>query len=888
MPGRTEMETAVPAAKAPDPLSSPAAPVSGLTLLSGAGVRDGRLTPAQARMLAPLIGNRALGRVLAREPVAEEKSIVKGPKAYVPTKQYEASYKWKLGDTRSFSLKLTFARWDDNMDTKALKLGGLEKEWTEQQPEGEQRTGAVKAGLSLFEQKSVREQAATGVGNKMQAALSNFEVSGDPIFPGVNFKFNVKTLEYQINRAKQESDLNLITVSGSLEGNITEFVQQYLDVPLDQRAKWRVVVAGEFKWVPSYEDIGRIKSLWKANKVLEAEAKAIKETAEKLRQVEWRRKDMARDLKRARSQVDYLQQQLDEAPENLKRLRAERLERAKGRLTHLEARDRELKEAGDKLSDALKKSKKNMDEAAEAAAKATKGMKGKIGKQVAKTMAKQSAKAVGKFLAKAIPIVNVLSTIYDLYELGKELDQWRRGGKWDPFGDDDGGAAGDGAGEEGGTGPAGASGPPGGGDAGGSGVPDGSVPATDGGAGGDGSGRDGGNSGGTGGTGGDTGAGGGDAGVGPDPTGDVPADASKAPDPALHEKAKSVLDIVRGTEVPLDADVASQLDSIVPKGLTDAQLAELRTRIEKIKGEGISDPYEIIGRIHQEIDRVVSGEPPTEVTINGKRSAEQSKPGTPPAVPTEALTGKPGKRGDKAAEGKPGAGKAAEGAAGDGKAPATKPKKTEPPKSIKPSIPPGYFLWSTSTNEVVLPPDKRDELLGMEFSLGGGLVVGITDITLQNEKYDELTLVTLGFEVIVLNAPRGAGPDYPWKPGTTRFYSERAARDLKSGTFEQIEDAPSQQAAFADALTYEKGKLRLTREGTTIDWPGAKLRIDGLAGEPDVRSDDKKEIHSVPFLITPTEVTGRAMIVTGDGPIQLVKDVQVVVRVEVTVTKSKP
>jgi hypothetical protein len=348
MPGGTEVETSQEPAPSEVPALSAAPAAETFPALAGAGARDASLGVARARALAPLIGNRAMAQVLARDPVADTETAkggVKGPSLNRPTMQWEASFKREVGKAKNKSIsgKLTFARWGDSTDTKAVKLGGAEVEWTEQQEEGEQRTGAIKGGLSLFEQKAVREQAAGKVAHKLQSTLANLEVGGDPIWPGVNFKFNLKALEYQINHTKKETDLNLLTVSGALEGNITEWVQQAMDIPVKERAHWRVVVAGEFKWVPSYEELARIKTLWKSNKIIEAEAKAIKETAEKLRQVEWRRNDMSRELKRGRSQVEYLEKQLKEGGEKLAKIRGERLERAKKRLADLEGRDKKLR-----------------------------------------------------------------------------------------------------------------------------------------------------------------------------------------------------------------------------------------------------------------------------------------------------------------------------------------------------------------------------------------------------------------------------------------------------------------------------------------------------------------------------------------------------------------
>jgi hypothetical protein len=44
----------------------------------------------------------------------------------------------------------------------------------------------------------------------------------------------------------------------------------------------------------------------------------------------------------------------------------------------------------------------------------------------------------------------------------------------------------------------------------------------------------------------------------------------------------------------------------------------------------------IVGRIHEEIDRVAAGEPAIEVMIGGKRRTDLSIPGTPPATSAAA------------------------------------------------------------------------------------------------------------------------------------------------------------------------------------------------------------------------------------------------------------
>jgi hypothetical protein len=854
------------------------------------GLHDGRPAPTPGGVLAlqRVAGNRAVGAyldrakhiqgsVLARTPKElEEKPILMGPEIHRPTMQLEVSIKHESpkDKSKSFSGKVTFARWGDMTDTKSIKLGSVGKEWTEEQPEGEQRLRAVKGVASLFEQKATREYAAGKVAQKVTSTLANLELASDPLIPGWNFKFNLKALEYQIKGAKLERDLNLLTVSGTVEANVTEFVSQLMHIPLSDRVKWRVVLAAEFKWVPSAGDLARIKDIWKSGKVIEAEAKVFAETTEKLREIDWHRKDIARNLKRERGQVERLQKLVDEATHGTGRRRGEQLQRAKDRLAKLELRDRELREAGETLKEALDECTAKLEEARATMAVAYGRMKGRFGQTVGRMMARRSWKIAGALLARAIPILNAVSALMDVVEVAHNVDKWRRNGEWTPFGSgEDSGEMSADEGEPGGS----ASGV----EPGGSAAEGAETGSTEGVPGGDPSAPEGstgagqaapGDSTGTGtGSGGAGGAGGAHDGA-PADTGLLvpavpgsapgPAAARPAADPELGEAARSVFEIVRGNEIPLTPEVASQLDSIVPERLTDVQLAELRRRIEKIKGEGLSDPYDIVGRIHEEVDRVVKGEPPVEVFVDGKKIEEESTPGTPPVGETM-----PG--------------------AATGQAPAEAPD-SEPPKTIRPSIPTGFFEWDPTAKELVLPADRRDELLGREFPLGGGLVVGVDDFTLENEKFPGFTMMSLTLDVVVLNTPRGADPDYPWKPGDKESYTDRAAHSHDSTSLTPIEDAPAQQAAFREALNYANGKFTLARKGATIDWPGATLRIDGLAGEPTVRADAKREIHTVAFLVTPTQVSDpQAMVVTGDGPIVLKPDVQVTIRATFTIENGK-
>jgi hypothetical protein len=348
----------------------------------------------------------------------------------------------------------------------------------------------------------------------------------------------------------------------------------------------------------------------------------------------------------------------------------------------------------------------------------------------------------------------------------------------------------------------------------------------------------------------------------------------------LHEQAKSVYEMVKGKQVKLDPEHARQLDSIVPKDLTPAQLAELEKRIEKLKGEGIEDPYEIIGRIHEEIERVVKGEPAVEVTVDGERRADLSTPATPPVVPTEPAEASPDGAVPDAKKKKPKA------------KTKQKPAKGKPadkaPKSLMPSIPAGFFHWDDSAKEWVLPPDMREELLATNFAVGGGLIVAITEVQLSHQKTPEFTLGTFTFEVMVFDIPEKAGKDYPWKMGDTRSYTERYAMDLKSGQVLNVIEEAAAQAGFEEALSFSGGRFSLKRKGATVKWPGATLRVDDIADSGTLLSSGKdKDIYAVRLLVTPTSVTDPdAGVVTGEGPVRFKQGEQVTIRLEISVAKQ--
>jgi hypothetical protein len=291
-------EEAPARAAAAGPIGSPQAL---LELQATAGNRAVRQLIAARRAGAPpppeaprMIARDPPEATLEKETPKEEKSVLKG-KASGPTSQKEFAWKKKIGTNKSISFKLTFAR---TKDTKVLK--------------GSAEGDTFKGALSLWELKSVREKCGGEVAHKIQASLAQAEGTAE-LLPGLIIKVNAKLLEYQMDRVKKESELNFLTVSGSIEGNITEWANLFAGIPEADRSKIKVTVAGEFKWTPSAGDLARLKDIWKHNDTIRREAKVLAENAKKLEDVEKKRKALDKRLKDARKEADDLRRKANKA-----------------------------------------------------------------------------------------------------------------------------------------------------------------------------------------------------------------------------------------------------------------------------------------------------------------------------------------------------------------------------------------------------------------------------------------------------------------------------------------------------------------------------------------------------------------------------------------------
>ena len=87
-----------------------------------------------------------------------------------------------------------------------------------------------------------------------------------------------------------------------------------------------------------------------------------------------------------------------------------------------------------------------------------------------------------------------------------------------------------------------------------------------------------------------------------------PAAPVLPPAPPLHAGAQSVAEALKNGGIQLDKDQVWQLEDVIPKDFTADQMKELLKRLEAMKGgTGAQDPYELIGNIQAEVEKVRRG-----------------------------------------------------------------------------------------------------------------------------------------------------------------------------------------------------------------------------------------------------------------------------------------
>ena len=189
-----------------------------------------------------------------------------------------------------------------------------------------------------------------------------------------------------------------------------------------RRSKWKIIASGEAKLAPSLADLARVRDMWKAKREMKASAQAIEAAAKRADVVQ-------KELKAAESRIQTLEKELKQFQgygKQQKKLYAtkEAFHEAKASSRRssprsappgrAEAEKKALKQTLKAQTAALKKATGVMHRAAT-------GLKSKAGRAMGEGLATQAAQTVARFLAKVIPIVNIISTLWDLTDRRRPL-----------------------------------------------------------------------------------------------------------------------------------------------------------------------------------------------------------------------------------------------------------------------------------------------------------------------------------------------------------------------------------------------------------------------------------------------------------------------------------
>ena len=225
------------------------------------------------------------------------------------------------------------------------------------------------------------------------------------------------------------------------------------------------------------------------------------------------------------------------------------------------------------------------------------GVNGRVGKKAARRMGKALAKRAAKLVAKFVPVLNLISTAADVYEVISWFRDWQKSGFNLPSFDGEGEADGEGFADSG----------AGGGDAG-DGAGDAGAPGVGADAGADGAGDA------TDGTG-DRVDGEGAAAPG---AGTVASTAPGADAAAPHPRADELVrQMRRGGGVALNREQVAALARIVPRDLTDEQFDALRVRLLDDGGRRrrSTDPYDLLAMVDEAVRDLTA--PSVTVMVDG-------------------------------------------------------------------------------------------------------------------------------------------------------------------------------------------------------------------------------------------------------------------------------
>ena len=428
--GRELMRTPAQVVGAHDLSNAPPEPALGEPA-AGAPIARGGMAALRDPRVRGAIGNRAVGRVLSRQPAPPPTKKKPEPKSgaefHIPGGQYEYAYKIKWGRA-SASFKST-ASWQPG---KAVKMAG---------PGG--------TNISVLEDKRSWEREGTNFGMKVIEAAAKMDKEVGHLGP-VTIKLNVKALEAAVGTkdGKPNLDLNLLTASFTAEGDIADEYRKEFGITKDVAPTLKLVLTGEGKVALKAGDLLKLTEFVKAKqKEVEAAEQMLKDaqraevvekelgTIEKqvgkapkqaeIKALENRYKTFQgygkRQAKKYGSEAAYKEAKA-EAKAAWKKAEAGGAEKLLERKAALEAEKKVL-------TVSLRKEARIITKARATAARIAAKMEGAIAKVVVRVVGEKVAATVGKLLLKAIPIINILSTIWDIADLAYSLWKLAHGGK---------------------------------------------------------------------------------------------------------------------------------------------------------------------------------------------------------------------------------------------------------------------------------------------------------------------------------------------------------------------------------------------------------------------------------------------------------------------------
>lgn len=644
------------------------------------------------------------------------------------------------------------------------------------------QSGSASADWSFLENKVTREQAASRWAWKLGTSLA--QLNGQiEIVDGLRFKATAELFDAEFDPSSGDAGLDVAKLTFAFEGTPATLLDYFIDVPAAAKDRLEINVSGEFALKVPAIDLVRLVQMRRAAGDMTRHSKQLAKSTEELKQLAGKRGPLEEVTKQQWGKRTRAKWKGDKKAWQAMKAAARQELAENKRLSKQLTEEIATSKAGLKTAQRLWHSGRN-------------GLKTAIGKSVAVGLEKATKKALQKVLGKLIPGLNLVSTAIDIYEVITLVWNWANGAEIElgvgEDGDSEGSEgsegkhadAGDGGDHaDGGTADSGQARDRDGGDHAEGGDHGGHADGGTAGSGkahnGDGAERaDGGSERADGGTGdevhdgdagehADGGTGEGDAGTDEDPVRQMPT---------LHAGAQAVLDLLRSDQgVAFSANDLENLNAMIPADLSGEEVAELKRRLAAGTLQ-LTDPFEIIGTVHEQINRIRNGYPRPQITVDGVDT-------------TDAVLGAGSSTEQRT-----------EPPAGD----STGAKTMAAPEEMLPeTVMLGAAHFDPATTRWVILPAWKTAIAAQPYIHADGTEVRISNAKITNKQVNgkqKLYMATFNCTATVVAIPGNIGAGYPFKVGQTKEYSLKVWHSgTHSGTVEQANP-------FLAALTLEDGR----------------------------------------------------------------------------------